>query len=282
MTDVARWHLPNDVIQRFADDPTRLDPASGSSVESHLIACRRCRDELNTMVDRVWIEQSWDRVADIVDPPRRTGLEYLLDRVGVRSGMARLISSTPGLRAASLASVAVLTALAVWATREAGSLGPFLTLAPLVPLAAIAITFSPVSDPVGEAGKATASHGPRLTMIRVAAALATSLAVLVVGAFVVPSFGSSAFLWVIPGLALAFGSLALGTWVPVERSVAALSAAWLIAVGTSWRLRELGDSVSQIVLFAPAGQFVQLGLAALGGIVLVTRIDRYSTLEVRR
>lgn len=282
MTDVASWHVPNDVIERFAHDPSRLDPATGSSVETHLVACRHCRGRLNAMVDGAWVEASWDRVADVVDRPRRTALERLLDRFGVSSGPARLVSTTPGLRAASLAAIAALTALAVWATRQADSLGPFLTIAPLVPLAAIGISFSPVSDPIGEAGSATAVHGPRLTLIRVAAALTTSLVVLVVAGFVVPAFGSSAFLWVIPGLALALGSLALGTWFAIERCVAGLAATWVVAVGVAWRVRDGGDSVSQTALFIPSGQIVLLVLAVLAGFVVTARIDRYSMLAVRR
>jgi hypothetical protein len=282
MTDVGRWHVPSDVIERFAHDPGRLDPATGSSVEKHLVACHRCRDELNARVDRVWIEASWDRVADVVDRPRRGALEWSLDRVGVPGGTARLISSTPSLRAASFASIVVLSALAVWASRQADSLGPFLVIAPLVPLAAIAITFSPVSDPIGEAGTATATHGPRLTMIRVAAALATSLLALVVGGLVVPSLGSSAFLWLIPGLALALGSLALGTWFPIERCAAGIAVGWLIAIAGAWRFRDLDQSVSQTVLFTPSGQAALLALALLAGAVMTTRIDRYSMLEVRR
>lgn len=281
MTNLT-WHVPSDVIARFADDPTRLDPATGSSVETHLVACRPCRDQLNSFADQAWLEASWAGVADRVDRPRRTALERLLDRAGMASGPARLISSTPGLRMASIAAVAVLTALAVLATRQTDSLGPFLTIAPLVPLAAIGITFAPVSDPIGEAGAATAVNGPRLTLIRVTAALATSLLVLAVGGLAVPQFGSTSFLWVIPGLALALGSLALGTWFPIERAVAGLAATWLIAVGAAWRLRGVGEPMSETPLFAPPGQLVLLTAAVVGALVLAARIDRYSTLEVRR
>lgn len=280
MTDSA-WHIPNDVMERFVLGPTRLDPATGSSVETHLVACRRCRDQLNTFVDRAWLETSWDRVADVVDRPRRTISERLLDRAGLASGPARLIAATPGLRVASIATVTALTVLAVLAARETHSIGPFLTIAPLVPLAAIGLTFSPVSDPIGEAGTATAMHGPRLTMIRVTAALATSLVVLVIGALATPHVGATAFLWAIPGLALALGSLAVGTWFPIERSVGGLAAIWLAAIGVAWRLRGIDDPLSHAVLFTATGQLTLLALAALGGLVLATRIDRYSTLQVR-
>lgn len=281
MTHLDSWHVPIDVIERFAHDPTRFDAATGSSVESHLVACRPCRDRLRSFADHAWIDASWERVADVVDRPRRTVLERLLDRAGIASGPARMISSTPGLRAASLATVAFLTTLAVMATRQADSLGPFLTIAPLVPLAAIGITFAPVSDPIGEAGTPTALNGPRLMLIRVASALATSLLVLGIGGLAVPGFGSTSFLWVIPGLALALGSLALGTWYPVERTAALLAGTWLVAVGVTWRMSGLGEQMSATPLFAPPGQLLWLIVAALGGVVLAARIDRYSTLEVR-
>lgn len=275
------WHVPSDVIARFADDPTRLDPATGSSVETHLVACRTCRDQLNSFADQAWLEASWDGVADRVDRPRRTTVERILDRTGMASGPARLLSATPGLRAASLATVAILTTLAVLATRETDSLGAFLTIAPLVPLAAIGISFAPATDPLGETGMATAMIGPRLTLIRVAAALVTSFVVLAAGGLALPQFGSTSFLWAIPGLALAFGSLALGTWLPVERAAVGLAAAWLIAVGTTWQLSALGESLSSTALFEAPGQVTLLALAAAGAAVLAARIDRYSTLEVR-
>jgi len=281
MTNLGTWHVPNDVIERFVDDPTGLDPATGSSVETHLVTCHTCRAQLNEFADRMWLEQSWDRVADVVDRPRRRLLERLLDRSGLASGPARLIASTPGLRVASLATIAILTALAVLATRRTDSLGPFLAIAPLVPLAAIGISFAPVSDPLGETGAPTAWNGPRLTMIRAAAALATSLVILAFGGLAVPNVGSSSFLWVIPGLTLALGSLALGTWFPIERAVVGLAVAWSIALGAAWRLRHLGDSLPDTALFAPPGQLLMLVIAAMGGAVLAARIDRYSTLEVR-
>ena len=74
-----------------------------------------------------------------------------------------------------------MIAAAVAASRSVDDSRPFLALAPLVPLAGVAVSFGPAPDPAGEAGLATPMHGAGLVLRRPIAVLATSLIVLVAG-----------------------------------------------------------------------------------------------------
>jgi hypothetical protein len=60
--------------------------------------------------------------------------------------VAEAVQDTPALQATGLAVVAVV---AVVLSRTADATGPFLVLAPLVPLAAVAASFASTADPAG-------------------------------------------------------------------------------------------------------------------------------------
>lgn len=279
MTTAATWHAPIDVLGRFARDPAGVDDATAASVETHLVACARCRAELSRLADPTLAATSWDAVADRIDRPRASVLERLLWLLGVRSGPARLAAATPGLRLSGLAAVAGLTAVAVVAARHADAEGPFLVVAPLVPLVAVAVTFAAATEPGGEAGVATAVHGTGLAMRRAAAVLVLAFAVLGLGALALPELGSAPLGWVLPATALAVGSLAVGTWVRVELGVGGLAAAWIVGVGAVRFLQGADSRFADTAFFTTAGQGVALALTALAAAVLAARADRYSTLE---
>lgn len=279
MTTSASWHAPRDVLTRFAHDPAGVDTATAASVETHLVACAGCRAELARLADPAMTAASWDAIADRIDRPRASLLQRILELVGVSSGSARLAAATPGLRLSGLTAVIGLTALAVVVARHADAHGPFLAVAPLVPLAAVALTFAAAVDPGGEAGVATAVHGAGLAVRRAVAVLVLAFAVLGTGALALPAFGSTPLGWVLPATALATGSLALGTWVRIEIALAGLAGAWATGVGILRYLEGIERPFADVALFSPAGQGLALALTVAGALVLAARADRYSTME---
>ncbi|MEO7555346.1 MAG: zf-HC2 domain-containing protein [Acidimicrobiales bacterium] len=281
MTD-ASWHVPPPALARFADDAGSIDAVTASSIEAHLVACDACRRALAAATAPAGIATSWDAVADRVDVPASSAAERLLGRLGFGGGVARLVAATPALRAAGLAAVAALAAAAAGASRIADTEGPFLVLAPLVPLVAVAATFAPTTDPAGEAGVATSLHGAGLLVRRAAAVLGASFFVLGLAAVALPDLGPVAAAWVLPALALVIAALALGTYVRVEPAVAALASSWVVAVLSVRWLEGRDVAYPDSAPFTASGQLVALGIALAAGAVAVARRDRFATLEVFR
>ncbi|MDQ1490465.1 MAG: hypothetical protein QOJ23_2979, partial [Actinomycetota bacterium] len=167
-------------------------------------------------------------------------------------------------------------------SRTADAEGPFLVFAPLLPLAAVALSFTAAADPAGEAGVGTPLHGAGLVMRRAAAVLAVTLGLLAGAALALPDLGPAAAAWVLPALALALGALALGTWMRAEVAVAALAGAWLLTVWSLWWLAGHDVAVAESATFAAAGQTAALAAVAVSAAVLFARRDRFATLEVLR
>ena len=278
----AAWHASPALLARFRDDPGAVDDMTASSVEAHLVACADCRQVLTAGADPALTATSWEAVADRIDRPRPRLAERLLHGAGVNPGVARLLAATPGLRAAGLASVALLATAAVMLSRTAGAEGPFLVLAPLAPLAAVAAAFTPAAEPAGEAALATPLHGVGLVVRRAAVILGMSFALLALAALALPDLGATAAAWVLPALALALGALALATWTRVEVAVVTLGAGWLLAVTTAWWIADVDTPVADAPTFARAGQVAALVLGGVAVAVLTARRDRFATMEAFR
>jgi hypothetical protein len=237
---------------------------------------------LTAAADPALVAGSWAALADRIDAPRPTLLERLLHRLGMNSGVARLLAATPALQAVGLSTIAALAAAAVVLSRTADAEGPFLVLAPLAPLVAVAASFATTSDPVGEAGVATPLHGAGLVVRRAIAILGVSFGLLAVAALALPDLGPAAAAWILPALALAVAALACGTWMRVEVAVGALAGAWVLTVWSAWWLDGHAGAVSDSVTFAAAGQMAAVVVAAAAAALVIARRDRFATLEAFR
>jgi hypothetical protein len=170
---------------------------------------------------------------------------------------------------------------AALASRVTDAEGPFLLLAPIVPLAVVAATFAPANDPAGEAGIAAPLAGAGLLTRRAAVVLGVTFVLL---AIAVPfsAVGSAAAAWVLPALALTVTALALATWLPVEASVGALAALWLAGAVVIRFFAGHGTAFADSAVFRSPGQLAALGAIVLAATVLVVRRERFATLEVSR
>lgn len=276
------WHVPSAVLAHFASDPAAIDDVTATSVEAHLTACAGCREEIASTINPAFVAISWDAVADRIDRPHRAPLERVLDRIGFRSDVVRLIAATPALQGIALFAACLITLGAAVVSRTADAEGPFLALAPLIPLAMVAASFAPVVDPAGEAGIPTPINGIGLVLRRTVAVLGLSFGMLGVAAFVLADLGSESMAWVLPAIALAIAGLALGTWLRIEIAVGVLSGGWLLGLWSLWWLSGPGSAVADTPIFDPAGQLTTLVAAAAGAVVVATRRERFSTMEVFR
>ena len=270
------WHAPTPLLTRYVAAPEELDEATAASVEQHLLACATCRAGAAAAADHDALEVSWALVADRIDRPPASLAERVLRLLGVRADHARLVAATPALRFSTVvAVVAIAVGLAVMA-RASDADGPYLTVAPLLPLLVVAMVFAGGGEPGGEVGLATPVHGAGLLLRRAAAVLIPTFVVLGLATVVLPTVGVVSLAWVLPALALVLGSLAVGTWWPVERTAAAAAAGWVVLVSAA-QVVEGGQRVAQLAAFGPPGQLAALLAAVVAGAVLLARWDHLTT-----
>jgi hypothetical protein len=275
------WHAAPGDLARFATAPASLDDMTASSLEAHLVACARCRADVAAAMPRARLAGSWDAIADRIDRPRPTLFERLVPR-GVSGTLARLVAATPALQAAGLAAIATLAFGAAALSRAADAEGPFLVLAPLAPLVAVAGSFAPAADPAGEAGVATPLHGVGLVVWRSVVALTATMALLGLATVLLPELDPSAVAWILPSLALSAGVVALGTWLRAEVALGLLAGAWLFLVVVARWVLDLHTPLASTVTFAPTGQLVAGALALAALAVAIARRDHFATMEVSR
>jgi hypothetical protein len=274
------WHATDDVLTAFARAPRTLDHTTAASVETHVAACERCRGVVAGAADASLARSSWDAITDVIDRPRRSLVERVLATF-LPPHMARLLAATPTLQAAWLAAVVVVAGAAVAATHNLESDGLFLVLAPLVPLAGVALTFAPAADPAGEAALATPAHGAALVVARTLAVVATSLPVLLVGSLLLPQVDARAVAWLLPALALTAAVTALSTWLTPQAAVAAAAMAWTGAVAAVARFDGTAWTITRSDLFGSYGQLLFAALFVAAVVVATARRDHFTTLEAR-
>jgi hypothetical protein len=271
------WHADADTLVRYRDGLVR--DAEAFSLEAHIVGCPECQAGLAAVADRERLELSWLEIEDALDRPAPSLAERVLRRLGAGDSTARLVATTPALGRAWLAAVSLALLFAVFAAH----LDPrgetlFLALAPLVPVAGVAISFGPRIDPLHEVALAAPFSATRVLLLRAAAVLATGAALAAVAALAVPGLGWTAAGWLLPALALVLVALALAARVEPAVAAAATAAGWLALVAILTVAS--GDRLAAFAL--P----VQLGvglLAAAAGAMLAAagRRDAYERLVGR-
>jgi hypothetical protein len=277
--EVHDWHVDGDVLRAWVGGVGSADAAA--SVEQHVLRCRQCRDAVAAVVADNGgppalpdLSLTWERVLDEVEVPAVSGLQRLLVRAGLSPADALLVAAAPSLRGAWLSAlVGVVTfAVAAAVTRSVAGAAVFLMIAPLVPLGAVALAYSPETDPAFEQEAAAPYSAPRLILLRVVAVLTAALPVLLVAGVLLP--GRSAVLWLVPAAAFTTVMLAASTWTGAGRTGAALAAAWVLAVAVAG----YQQSPEALVAVRPLAAYVIVALA--GTAVFVTRTHRVA--EIRR
>jgi hypothetical protein len=260
------WHVQEPTIEAYMAG--RIDDASAFSLEAHVLACADCREALSARADTGTQARIWAGVREAIDHPREGLPERALVAIGVRSDTARLLATTPTLRGSWLVAVAATLAFAVIASRAIGGTPlPFLALAPLVPLAGVAVTFGKPADPAWELSLSTPTGGFTLMLIRSTAVLAVSVLLSGLAAIALPGAGWSAVAWLLPALALTVLSLAASsTGLSTPTATGLVAGAWLTIVVAS---DELWDR--PLAAFGPGAQLAFAAIAVMGAVIVVSR-----------
>lgn len=225
------------------------------------------------MTEPAVLDAGWERLDAELDAPRPGPFERVLLRLGVADHTARLLTATPILRRSWLLAVLSLLVMTVLVVRVADTPGLFLALAPLLPLAGVALSFGPSLDPTFEMAVVAPLHGFRLLMIRTVAVLTTGLVCNGLATLALPGYGLSALAWLLPALALTATGLALSARLGPALAPALVGGGWLalLLVATAQ-----ADGHTPVP-FTAAGQSTAAGLAALATVLLVHSRDRFDT-----
>jgi len=268
------WHVDRSLLERYIT--ADLDDVRAASIEAHVIACPECRARLATGVDLARVERVWHEVRDSIDKPQRRVIETLLLRCGMRDYSARLVAATPSLTGSWFTAVAVALAWAVVAAR-AGTRGVlfFLVIAPLIPLAGIALSFGPRIDPTHELSVAAPMHGLRLLLLRAGCVLGTTLILVGIASIGLPDVGWKDAAWLLPALAVSLATIALATWIDPLAAAGIVGFVWIASTSLSPLWRRGVPSLDRIAAFDPGGQALLAVMIGIAVIVLLARGRRF-------
>jgi Putative zinc-finger len=265
------WHADDELVAAYNEGG--LDVAARWSVEAHLTSCAACRLRAGAQVDPARLRRLRAALIEAVDVPRAGVAERLLVRFGVADHTARLLAATPALRGSWLLAVAAtltFAVLAAWVSRGPDATLGFLGVAPLLPLAGIAVAYGPGVDPTYEIGLAAPLPSFRLLLLRAAVVLGTATLLAAAASLALPRLGWGAAGWLLPSLGLTASSLALATAVEPLRAIGITAGAWVVAVAVT-----VAPPEPSSVLFTVAGQVAFATLALLAAAVVLVRRGRF-------
>lgn len=260
---ITEWHVPDEELRRYAD--RAAVPPSLWSTEAHLAACAGCRERLAAAVDPEVVRAGWTRLDTELDAPVPGPVERLIMRIGVSDHTARLLAATPMLRMSWLAAVASTLALTAIVANLAHPL-VFLAVAPLLPLAGVAVSFGPRVDPTYEIAVVAPMHTFRLLLLRCAAVLTATTGLSALATLAMPEYGVVALGWFLPALALTLASLTLTPRLGPVVAAGSVGVGWVVLVAsTGW------------TAFVPAGQLALAAVAALAAVGLARLRPAFET-----
>ncbi|MBT2400259.1 zf-HC2 domain-containing protein [Streptomyces sp. ISL-100] len=233
----ATWHVDDSLAARYAAG-TIAEPDAWS-LEKHVEACGKCANRVSAAVRAGAAGPALASLREAVLAAATPAVPRQPRPRPARSSGGRfgrvVWSAGPALRGAWVVAVVLVGAGAVGLAYGAGFDGArplLLALAPLLPLAGVAVSYGRHADPMYEISASTPSGGLRLLLLRTAAVLGVSLPLLTAAGAVLPTAPGvpGAAAWLLPGLALTIGALALGSYVGCRPAAGAIGSAWGLAV----------------------------------------------------
>ena len=266
------WHVSEEDLRAYARG--ELAPPVLWSADTHVTACARCRAVLAEVGDPVALDAGWERLDAELDAPRPGFFEALLLRLGVAGHTARLLAATPALRGSWLGAVVavlMMSVVAAYAGRTTSSPTLFLALAPLLPLAGVALSYGPALDPTYEMAVVSPMHGFRLLMIRTVAVIVASLGLDGLATLALPGYGLRALAWLLPALALTTTGLTLSARLGPVLAPSVVGGGWALLLVAAHASADGGT----LAPFTAAGQGVAAAVAALAAALLFLVRDRF-------
>lgn len=261
------WHVDQDVLHRY--QAGAIDRVVAASVEAHVTECAECRGAF--ILDESWLEQSWVGIADRVEPGRRRVVERLLMSVGVKQHLARVIALSPAFRVSFVLAVILVMGFAVGASASdpnGWAFRVFLFLAPLLPVAGIALAYGNLVDAAHELTLSSPIDSFRLLMLRAITVLIVSVGIgLVAWPFIEAPGALGPSAWLAPALALTLTTLALASRFEAWVAGAVVGGGWAVAMALAFS--------SDLETFSPAAPSLYVLAAIVAGLVVAARRNSY-------
>lgn len=267
MSTTSAWHVDDDALRAWVDGTA--GPVVSISVEQHVARCARCQGAVATLVPPEPLAGAWAGTLAVVETPHPSLLERSLRRFGVSTADAMVLSAATALRAAWLVGTIVVLGFAVAAPLLTGSDGEqlFLAVAPLIPVAGVALSYGPGVDPSYEAVLVSPYAMLRLVLLRTALVLSTSVPLVVVTGLLVPMPTFVAVAWLLPAAGFVAVVLTASSWFEPEQVGTALALGWLAAV--AWAARG-GDP---LVLVTGPAVAVYLTVLVTAAVAFAVRVS---------
>ncbi|MGX2998812.1 zf-HC2 domain-containing protein [Streptomyces sp. JNUCC 64] len=265
------WHVSEALAVRYAGGAA--GESGARSVERHVEGCGRCAARVSEAVRRGTAGPGLARVraallaealGTAVGPAPAPGAVAGAGRggPGARRRAARLLwAAGPAVRGSWLAGLVLVTAAAlvlagVGGIAATGARPLLLALAPVLPVAGVALSYGRHGDPSYEITAATPAGGLRLLLTRAAAVLVVCVPLLTLAGAVLPTTAGapSAAAWLLPGLTLTAATLALGSFTGCRRAAAALTGLWLTVALVPPLLRRPLDAAEFAGRLSPLAQ----------------------------
>jgi len=264
---MTTWHTSGTALRAWVDGT--CGPVLGASVEQHVLRCAECRAQVADLVPAAPIVAGWEAVLAAVEVPRPSILERWLQRVGLSPADALIMATAPRVLVAwfgCLPGLLGFTFVARDVGGQDGALVAFLLVAPLLPVAGVALAYGPSADPSYEVVLASPYRMFRLVLLRSAAVLATALPIIASVGLMLPITTTAAVAWLLPALGFTVAVLAVSTWIRAEYAATTIASAWAAAVWWSVRADD------PLALVAPLSMLAYALVLALGAAVLVRRV----------
>ena len=261
------WHVAHEMFASYVRGDAGA--VAGTSLEQHLVHCASCRTRMADHVDPLPLDALWGRIRAEALAPNRSWMQRVLGWAHVSDGDALLLATAPSLRGSWFAGVAATLMFTMLAGlyRDGVGVALFLLVAPLIPVAGVALAHGADVDPSYEVTVAAPYSSSRLLLLRTAAVLVTSLPLALV-AGLIPAYGRTGVLWLIPAVAFTAVVLAASTWINPTQAAIFLACAWAVAVVSATRV------LDPEVVLAPSLLLTYVGLGLGASLVLRVRIPR--------
>lgn len=243
------WHVSAGTAQAYAAG--HMPDPDCWSLERHVLTCTRCARTVSDAASDSALRRVRANVLLRAQPARTV-------RGGVR------LTVTPALRPLwLLGAVGVVLATLALDAVDATQQPLVLLIAPLLPLAGIAVGSSPRLDRGAELVVSTPMPALRLLLLRSAAVLTVSLPLLLLLSVLT---GSGVVGWLLPAAALVALVLALSTWLRVEVATGCAAALWaVVALGPA----ALSPGLPAVL--TPGAAPAWAAAAAAGAVLLIAR-----------
>jgi len=219
-------------------------------------------------VDRARTDENLRMIHAELDAPAQSWLARMLARLGVPDTTVPLVTATPALRRSWFLAVLVAILFALSASSNDGGdidrITVFLTLAPLVPLAGVALAFGRGVDPTHDLVLAAPRDTFRVFLVRALTVLIAGSAVLLLASLLLPTGGAFRFAWLLPSVAVSGATMAVSSRFEPRRAALPVAAGWivLVLVGT--------QAASAQAFFGPALQLAA-ATVAVGSAITIWR-----------